>query len=107
MCAAAARFCRSNQLSGCGVTSWAAAKPSSHSAALAQLTSREAAEGPQIAASVISGRKTGAEMARLYNISPPTVSCIVGRTAPASRSSGRPAMVIDIDLCFNLTLTRP
>jgi len=31
----------------------------------------------EIAESVISGRKTGAEMARLYNISPPTVSRIV------------------------------
>jgi DNA invertase Pin-like site-specific DNA recombinase len=31
----------------------------------------------EIAESVISGRRTGAEMARLYNISPPTVSCIV------------------------------
>ena len=31
----------------------------------------------EIAESVISGRKTGAEMARLYNISPPTVCRIV------------------------------
>ncbi len=31
----------------------------------------------EIAESVISSRKTGAEMARLYNISPPTVSRIV------------------------------
>jgi DNA invertase Pin-like site-specific DNA recombinase len=31
----------------------------------------------EIAESVISGRKTGAEMARLYNVSPPTVSRIV------------------------------
>ena len=31
----------------------------------------------EIAESVISGRKTGAEMARLYNISAPTVSRIV------------------------------
>ena len=32
-----------------------------------------------IAESVITGRKTGAEMARLYNISPPTVSRIVAQ----------------------------
>ena len=31
----------------------------------------------EIAGSVISGRKTGAEMARLYNVSAPTVSRIV------------------------------
>jgi len=31
----------------------------------------------EIAESVLSGRKTGAEMVRLYNISPPTVSRIV------------------------------
>ena len=31
----------------------------------------------EIAESVISGRKTGAQMARLYNISAPTVSRIV------------------------------
>ena len=31
----------------------------------------------EIAESVISGRKTGADMARLYNISAPTVSRIV------------------------------
>ena len=31
----------------------------------------------EIAESVISGRKTGAEMARLYNVSAPTVSRIV------------------------------
>ena len=31
----------------------------------------------EIAESIISGRKTGGEMARLYNISPPTVSRIV------------------------------
>src|ERR1700746_870642 len=33
----------------------------------------------EIAESVISGRKTGAEMARLYNISAPTVSRIVAQ----------------------------
>jgi DNA invertase Pin-like site-specific DNA recombinase len=37
----------------------------------------DAAKRREIAESVISGRKTGAEMARLYNISPPTVSRIV------------------------------
>ena len=39
----------------------------------------------EIAESVISGRKSGAEMARLYNISSPTVSRIVAqhRTGPA------------------------
>ena len=31
----------------------------------------------EIAESVVSGRKSGAEMARLYNISEPTVSRIV------------------------------
>ncbi len=40
----------------------------------------------EIAESVISGRKSGAEMARLYNISPPTVSRIVAahRAGPPS-----------------------
>jgi DNA invertase Pin-like site-specific DNA recombinase len=39
----------------------------------------------EIAESVISGRKTGADMARLYNISAPTVSRIIAqhRTSPA------------------------
>jgi DNA invertase Pin-like site-specific DNA recombinase len=37
----------------------------------------DAAKRREIAESVISGRKSGAEMARLYNISPPTVSRIV------------------------------
>ena len=37
----------------------------------------DAAKRREIAESVISGRKTGAEMARLYNISAPTVSRIV------------------------------
>jgi DNA invertase Pin-like site-specific DNA recombinase len=36
-----------------------------------------AAKRREIAESVITGRKSGAEMARLYNISPPTVSRIV------------------------------
>src|SRR5947209_8764692 len=38
----------------------------------------DAAKRREIAESVINGRKTGAEMARLYNVSPPTVSRIVG-----------------------------
>ena len=37
----------------------------------------DAAKRREIAESVISGRKTGAEMARLYNVSAPTVSRIV------------------------------
>ena len=37
----------------------------------------DAAKRREIAESVISGRKTGAEMARLYNISPATASRIV------------------------------
>jgi DNA invertase Pin-like site-specific DNA recombinase len=37
----------------------------------------------EIAESVISGRKTGAEMARLYNVSQPTVSRIVAAHRPA------------------------
>jgi DNA invertase Pin-like site-specific DNA recombinase len=37
----------------------------------------DATKRGEIADSVISGRKTGAEMARLYNISGPTVSRIV------------------------------
>ena len=37
----------------------------------------DAAKRRAIAESVISGRKTGAEMARLYNVSAPTVSRIV------------------------------
>jgi DNA invertase Pin-like site-specific DNA recombinase len=45
----------------------------------------DAAKRREIAESVISGRKSGAEMARLYNMSPPTVSRIVAahRTALA------------------------
>ena len=45
----------------------------------------DAGKRREIAESVIAGRKSGAEMARLYNISPPTVSRIVAqrRTAPA------------------------
>jgi DNA invertase Pin-like site-specific DNA recombinase len=37
----------------------------------------DVAKHREIAESVISGRKTGAEMARLYNVSAPTVSRIV------------------------------
>jgi DNA invertase Pin-like site-specific DNA recombinase len=37
----------------------------------------DAGKRDEIAESVISGRKSGAEMARLYNISAPTVSRIV------------------------------
>jgi DNA invertase Pin-like site-specific DNA recombinase len=37
----------------------------------------DAAKRREIAESVITGRKTGAEMARLYNVSAPTVSRIV------------------------------
>jgi DNA invertase Pin-like site-specific DNA recombinase len=45
----------------------------------------DAGKRKEIAESVISGRKTGAEMARLYSISAPTVSRIVAqhRTGPA------------------------
>jgi hypothetical protein len=47
----------------------------------------DAAKRREIAESVITGRKSGADMARLYNISQPTVSRIVAahRIAPASR----------------------
>ena len=41
--------------------------------------------------------KLGADMARFYNISAPTVSRIRRRTAPASSSSGRVAVTIDTD----------
>src|ERR1700730_377495 len=44
----------------------------------------DAAKRREIADSVISGRKTGAEMARLYNISGPTVSRIVAQHRKAS-----------------------
>jgi DNA invertase Pin-like site-specific DNA recombinase len=37
----------------------------------------DAGQRKEIAESVITGRKSGADMARLYNISPPTVSRIV------------------------------
>jgi DNA invertase Pin-like site-specific DNA recombinase len=37
----------------------------------------DTAKGREIAESVVSGRKSGAEMARLYNVSQPTVSRIV------------------------------
>ena len=46
----------------------------------------DAAKRREIAESVISGRKTGAEMARLYNISQPTVSRIVAQHRVASHS---------------------
>jgi transposase-like protein len=39
----------------------------------------DAAKRREIAESVITGRKSGAEMARLYNISQPTVSRIVAQ----------------------------
>ena len=39
----------------------------------------DAAKRHEIAESVITGRKSGAEMARLYNISQPTVSRIVAQ----------------------------
>lgn len=39
----------------------------------------DAAKRPEIAESVSSGRKSGAEMARLYNVSQPTVSRIVAQ----------------------------
>jgi DNA invertase Pin-like site-specific DNA recombinase len=39
----------------------------------------DAAKRREIAESVISGRKTGADMARLYNVSQPTVSRIVAQ----------------------------
>lgn len=43
----------------------------------------------KIAESVVSGRKCGAEMARLYGVSQPTVSRIVARTASGSGNSAR------------------
>ena len=45
----------------------------------------DSAKRREIAESVITGRKSGADMARLYNVSQPTVSRIVAayRTAPA------------------------
>jgi len=55
-----------------------------------------AAKRREIAESVISGRKTGAEMARLYNVSAPTVSRIASahRTGPSHLES--PAPVTDL-----------
>ena len=44
----------------------------------------DAAKRREIAESVITGRKSGAEMARLYNVSPPTVSRIVAQHRMAS-----------------------
>ncbi len=45
----------------------------------------DATKRREIAESVITGRKSGADMARLYGVSQPTVSRIVAayRTAPA------------------------
>ena len=37
----------------------------------------DAAKRREIAESVVTGRKSGADMARLYGVSQPTVSCIV------------------------------
>ena len=45
--------------------------------ARAGIAQYDASKRREIAESVIAGRKTGAEMARLYNVSPPTVSRIV------------------------------
>jgi DNA invertase Pin-like site-specific DNA recombinase len=47
----------------------------------------DAAKRREIAESVISGRKSGAEMARLYNISQPTVSRIVAQHRMAAHRS--------------------
>ena len=49
----------------------------------------DAAKRREIAESVITGRKSGPDMARLYNISQPTVSRIVAahRISPASRQA--------------------
>ncbi|MFL5336534.1 MAG: recombinase family protein [Geminicoccaceae bacterium] len=47
----------------------------------------DAAKRREIAESVISGRKPGAEMARLYNISQPTVSRIVAQHRMAAHRS--------------------
>ena len=44
--------------------------------------------GTEIAESVIPGRKTGAEMARLFGISQPTVSRIVAEHRTASPAAG-------------------
>lgn len=51
--------------------------------------SLDAAKRREIAESVLSGRKTGAEMARLYDISQPTVSRIVAEHR-AAVMAGRP-----------------
>ena len=50
----------------------------------------DAARRREIAESVVSGRKTGAEMARLFGISGPTVSRIVAqhrRASPGARGA--------------------
>jgi DNA invertase Pin-like site-specific DNA recombinase len=44
----------------------------------------DVAKRREIAESVVSGRKTGGEMARLYNISAPTVSRIVAQHRTAA-----------------------
>jgi DNA invertase Pin-like site-specific DNA recombinase len=51
----------------------------------------DAAKRREVAESVISGRKTGAEMARLFGISQPTVSRIVAQHRTASPQSRRAA----------------
>jgi DNA invertase Pin-like site-specific DNA recombinase len=51
----------------------------------------DAGKHREISESVISGRKTGADMARLYNVSAPTVSRIVA----ASRSGWHGAQSFD------------
>jgi DNA invertase Pin-like site-specific DNA recombinase len=62
----------------------------------------------EIAESVISGRKTGAEMARLYNVSAPTVSRIVAAYRTTTASSA-----VDETLCssaqpaFNAARRKP
>ncbi|MEE3627501.1 recombinase family protein [Nitrospirillum sp. BR 11752] len=48
----------------------------------------DATKRREIAESVLSGRKTGAEMARLYDVSPPTVSRIVAEYQTALTAGG-------------------
>ena len=55
----------------------------------------DAAKRREIAESVISGRKTGAEMARLYDVSQPTVSRIVA----AYRTGRKRPMPDDVRNC--------
>jgi DNA invertase Pin-like site-specific DNA recombinase len=47
----------------------------------------DAAKRTEIAESVLSGRKTGADMARLYDISEPTVSRIVAEYRHQQKTS--------------------